>query len=199
MSELTTTSKAGRPFLNHARGILFEVETQTGIADRLALISPADSRELLLRTAEPGRLLNVLIKAIGTGRRVSRATAARSPQPAARSPKPAARSLKPASCSLHPEARSPQPEACSLQPEACYFDPRLSIHDCRINTAAMRSTTSPRRRIDISVSRSTRFASADVSRSSHRCTGSCVRRRSSSANSRIFIACVPSAPVIRSG
>src|SRR4051812_7236102 len=41
------------------------------------------------------------------------------------------------------------------------------IQDCRISTAARRSTTSPRRLMDISESRSTRLASAEVRRSSH--------------------------------
>ena len=76
---------------------------------------------------------------------------------------------------------------------------RLSIHPCRIKTAAIRSTAFARFSIDSSVSRSRRFASADVSRSSHKCTGSRNRFRSSSANTCIFSDCVPSAPLMRKG
>jgi hypothetical protein len=53
--------------------------------------------------------------------------------------------------------------------------------------------------MDRSVSRSNRFASAEVSRSSHKCTGSRKRFLSSSANSCIFADCVPSAPLMRNG
>jgi four helix bundle protein len=58
-------------FLNHARGSLFEVETQVAIADRLTLIPTQECGELLNRTAELGRILNGLIKAIGSNRRAT--------------------------------------------------------------------------------------------------------------------------------
>jgi len=80
-----------------------------------------------------------------------------------------------------------------------YRATRPSIHPCRIKTAAIRSTALARFSIDKSVSRSSRFASAEVNRSSHKCTGSRNRFRSSSANPCIFSDCVPSAPLIRKG
>jgi len=69
---------------------------------------------------------------------------------------------------------------------------RLSIHPCKISTAAIRSTAFARFSIDNSVSRNNRFASAEVSRSSHMCTGSRNRLRRSSANTCILSDCVPS-------
>ena len=70
------------------------------------------------------------------------------------------------------KGRFPQVNATRLGAEdlrlAAVYWRLLSIHDCRINTAAIWSTTWPRRRIDISVSRNSRLASAEVNRSSQR-------------------------------
>src|ERR1019366_1243420 len=63
---------------------------------------------------------------------------------------------------------------------------RFSIHPCRIKIAAMRSTAFPRFSIDKSASRNNLLASTDVSRSSHKCTGSRNLLRSSSANTCIL-------------
>jgi four helix bundle protein len=51
-------------FLNHARGSLFEIETQISIAHDLGYWSDGQTAELLDRTAEVGRILNGLIKAL---------------------------------------------------------------------------------------------------------------------------------------
>jgi hypothetical protein len=63
----------------------------------------------------------------------------------------------------------------------------------------MRSTALARFSMDSSVPRRSRFASAEVSRSSHRCTGSRNRFRKSSANTCILSDWVPSAPLMRRG
>jgi four helix bundle protein len=51
-------------FLNHARGSLFEVETQILLAERLGYLDGVQHEKLCLRTSEVGRLLNGLIKAV---------------------------------------------------------------------------------------------------------------------------------------
>ena len=50
-------------FLSNAKGSLFEVETQIMIADGLGYLTHMQGEELLLRTAEVGRLLNGFMKA----------------------------------------------------------------------------------------------------------------------------------------
>jgi len=56
-----------KQFLGHARGSLFEVETQLLIAKDLDLIGKDDSERLGERIAEVGRLLNGLIRSLRTG------------------------------------------------------------------------------------------------------------------------------------
>lgn len=49
-------------FLNHARGSLYEVQTQLAIAERLGYLNDKQNRALALNAAEAGRLLNGLIR-----------------------------------------------------------------------------------------------------------------------------------------
>jgi four helix bundle protein len=49
-------------FLSHARGSLFEVETQIAIAQHLGYMSESESETLTSQAAEVGRLLNGLMK-----------------------------------------------------------------------------------------------------------------------------------------
>jgi four helix bundle protein len=49
-------------FLSHARGSLFEVETQIAIAQHLGYMSESESDALTSQAAEVGRLLNGLMK-----------------------------------------------------------------------------------------------------------------------------------------
>jgi four helix bundle protein len=51
-------------FLHHARGSIFEVETEITIAGRLGYATPAEIQRLGTLTAEITRMLNGLIKAI---------------------------------------------------------------------------------------------------------------------------------------
>jgi four helix bundle protein len=51
-------------FLNNARGSLFEIETQIAIAEKLGYLDRAKCDVLRSKTAEIGRLLNGLMKAI---------------------------------------------------------------------------------------------------------------------------------------
>jgi four helix bundle protein len=51
-------------FLSVARGSIFEIETQVAIAVELSFMAKAQSKELLSRCAEVGRLLNGLIRAV---------------------------------------------------------------------------------------------------------------------------------------
>lgn len=56
-----------REFLHHlsiAYGSLMEVETQILIAESLAYIGQDDARTILERTAETGRLINGLVRAL---------------------------------------------------------------------------------------------------------------------------------------
>lgn len=53
-----------RQFLGHARGSLLEVETQILIAQNLGYIRPDDSKVLLLRSEEVGRILGGLMKSL---------------------------------------------------------------------------------------------------------------------------------------
>ncbi len=53
-----------KQFLGHARGSLFEVETQLLIAKRLEWIAPQDSGRLQGQVDEVGRLLNGLIRSL---------------------------------------------------------------------------------------------------------------------------------------
>ena len=61
------TSGEFKQFLGHARGSLFEVETQVIIAENLGLIGKAKCRKLLELVADVGRLLNGLIRSLRTG------------------------------------------------------------------------------------------------------------------------------------
>ena len=51
-------------FLSVARGSVFEIETQLAIAEELGFLSKLQSKQLLSRCAEVGRLLNGLIKVV---------------------------------------------------------------------------------------------------------------------------------------
>jgi len=51
-------------FLARARGALVEVETQLILAQRLGYVAAEESRQLLDRSAEVGKILNGLISAI---------------------------------------------------------------------------------------------------------------------------------------
>jgi four helix bundle protein len=51
-------------FLSHARGSLVEIETQLMIAQNLVYLSPQQTKPLLDKTAELGRVLNGLIASI---------------------------------------------------------------------------------------------------------------------------------------
>jgi len=55
-----------KQFLGHARGSLFEVETQLLIARNLGLLGEREIQELNERIAEVGRLLNGLVRSLGT-------------------------------------------------------------------------------------------------------------------------------------
>lgn len=55
-----------RPFLGHARGSLFELESQIVIAENLKYIEKASAHELLKRIDELGRILNGLLKSLNT-------------------------------------------------------------------------------------------------------------------------------------
>jgi four helix bundle protein len=56
-------------FLHHARGSVFEVETQLTIAGRLGYISETELGELDNSAGEIAKMLNGLIKAIGSNER----------------------------------------------------------------------------------------------------------------------------------
>jgi four helix bundle protein len=62
-----------KQFLGHARGSLFEVETQTLIAENLSLATTARTQLLRQLIEEVGRLLNGLLRSLETSRQ-SRAT-----------------------------------------------------------------------------------------------------------------------------
>ena len=62
-----------KQFLGHARGSLFEVETQTLIAENLSLTTTARTQLLRQLIEEVGRLLNGLLRSLETSRQ-SRAT-----------------------------------------------------------------------------------------------------------------------------
>ncbi|MFZ0958164.1 MAG: four helix bundle protein [Candidatus Sulfotelmatobacter sp.] len=51
-------------FLSVARGSVFEIETQLAIAEELGFLAKPQSKQLLSRCAEVGRLLNGLIKVV---------------------------------------------------------------------------------------------------------------------------------------
>ena len=51
-------------FLDHARGSLYEVQTQLRIAEQLGFLSTAQSQNLYANAAKAGRLLNGLIRKI---------------------------------------------------------------------------------------------------------------------------------------
>src|SRR5437660_12202797 len=53
-----------RQFLGHARGSLLELETQISIAQNLGYFSPEQSKILVDRAAEIGRILNGLINSL---------------------------------------------------------------------------------------------------------------------------------------
>jgi four helix bundle protein len=48
-------------FLGHARGSLYEIETQIVIAERLKYLAMAQSDNMLAESRELGRVLNALI------------------------------------------------------------------------------------------------------------------------------------------
>jgi four helix bundle protein len=73
-------------FLNHARGSIYEVQTQLMLANKIGYLDKQQSSQLLSQAAEVGRLLNGLIKAISS-QNVSK--------PRAQSPEREAESLKP--------------------------------------------------------------------------------------------------------
>jgi len=50
--------------LDHARGSLYEVQTQLRIAEQLGFLSTAQSQNLYANAAKAGRLLNGLIRKI---------------------------------------------------------------------------------------------------------------------------------------
>ena len=58
-----------KQFLGHARGSVFEVETQIQLAAELDYITQPQVEELLERTSEVSRLLNGLIRSLQTGNR----------------------------------------------------------------------------------------------------------------------------------
>jgi len=49
--------------LCHARGSLFEIETQMGIANRLGYLNAENTEAILRKTARVGKLLNGLLRA----------------------------------------------------------------------------------------------------------------------------------------
>lgn len=51
-------------FLNHARGSIYEVQTQLMLAQRVGYLDKEPSTQLLAQAAEVGRLLNGLMRAI---------------------------------------------------------------------------------------------------------------------------------------
>ena len=58
------SQKEFRHFLSHARGSLVEIETQLIIAQNLGYLQENDSRALLAKAGELGRILNGLIASI---------------------------------------------------------------------------------------------------------------------------------------
>jgi four helix bundle protein len=58
------TDKEFLLFLHHARGSVFEVETQLAIAGRLGYLTQADEQRIRTQAGEIARMLNGLIKAI---------------------------------------------------------------------------------------------------------------------------------------
>jgi four helix bundle protein len=58
------SQKEFRHFLSHARGSLVEIETQLIIAQSLGYLQENDSRALLAKAGELGRILNGLIASI---------------------------------------------------------------------------------------------------------------------------------------
>ncbi len=56
-------------FLSHARGSLFELETQLCIAGKLGYLSSDHTRELELKAQEVARILNGLLTSLGAGAR----------------------------------------------------------------------------------------------------------------------------------
>ena len=53
-----------RQFLGHARGSIFELESQILIAGKLGYVKREDAESLLQRVAELGRILNGLLKSL---------------------------------------------------------------------------------------------------------------------------------------
>jgi len=58
------TDKEFLLFLHHARGSVFEVETQLAIAGRLGYLTQADEQRIRTQAGEIAKMLNGLIKAI---------------------------------------------------------------------------------------------------------------------------------------
>jgi four helix bundle protein len=57
-----------KQFLGHARGSIFEVETQLLIARDLGYLSEASAQELVERVKEVGRILSGLLASLDTNR-----------------------------------------------------------------------------------------------------------------------------------
>lgn len=62
-------------FLANARGSLFEIETQVTLAGRLSYLTSADVSKIAASTAEVGRLINGLIRALDPERSSAAAVA----------------------------------------------------------------------------------------------------------------------------
>jgi four helix bundle protein len=60
-------------FLHHARGSLFEVETQLAIAHRLGHLGEPDASQLMRQAGELARMLNGLIHSLKAGKVVGSA------------------------------------------------------------------------------------------------------------------------------
>jgi|SRR5450755_3023919 four helix bundle protein len=56
-------------FLSHARGSLFELETQLCIASKLGYLAADQTREIELKAQEVARILNGLLTSLGVGTR----------------------------------------------------------------------------------------------------------------------------------
>ena len=63
-------------FLGNARGSLFEIESQVDIAERLSYVSRGDATALRAQASETGRLLNGLIRSLGSDSRSEASKAA---------------------------------------------------------------------------------------------------------------------------
>jgi len=94
-----------------------------------------------------------------------------SPGEALRSPGDRGISYRPNRADSVTDSRIGDGVFADVEPTSRRANQLASIQLCRIRTAAIRSMTSPRRLMDISVSRRIRLACAEVNRSSQRWTG----------------------------